>query len=443
MSLGAATPFYKLWWALMPMVKKTRAPGMAFFAVAFVVALFAGLGTERLERKEGRAFLTAWLVVGGVVALLGVTGVFGAMAQSLAAGVEAATGFQKVPAAQANASAIMWGAFGGGVALALAAASAIAASRDRLTPRLFALTLALIVGGDLWLNARGFWIYSPDPKQDWFRLDPVTTRITQAGRTTRVLDLGAVYGADALMAFDVPQVLGYHGNELRYYDELLGNPPEFSNLRYVHLWDLLAVRFAITPSGARNADSIPGFRRVLDSVVTAEGSRANLFERIDPPPYARVVPGAFKASDSSVVVPTLVDPRIDYSRVVLFTPDQPVNPTPIREMPPPSPARATLTAWEPGRMTIALDPAPPQPSYVLVSENWYPDWGATVDGAAAPVLRGDYALITVPVPAGAKRVELSFRSPAYQTGKTISLASLALLAVIALAPIGLKRRRDA
>jgi len=442
-SLGAATPFYKLWWALMPMVKKTRAPGMAFFAVAFVVALFAGLGTERLERKEGRSFLTAWLVVAGVVALLAVTGVFGAMAQSLAAGVEAATGYQKVPAAQANASAIMWGAFGGGVALALAAASAIAASRDRLTPRLFALTLALIVGGDLWLNARGFWIYSPDPKQDWFRPDPVTTRITQAGRTTRVLDLGAVYGADALMAFDVPQVLGYHGNELRYYDELLGNPPEFGNLRYLHLWDLLAVRFAITPSGARNADSIPGFRRVLDSVVTAEGSRANLFERIDPPPYARVVPGAFKASDSSVVVPTLVDPRIDYSRVVLFTPDQPVNPTPIREMPPPSPARATLTAWEPGRMTIALDPPPPQPSYVLVSENWYPDWGATVDGAAAPVLRGDYALITVPVPAGAKRVELSFRSPAYQTGKTISLASLALLAVIALAPIGLKRRRDA
>src|SRR6266480_3664789 len=442
-SLGAATPFYKVWWALMPMVKKTRAPGMAFFAVAFVVALFAGLGTERLERKEGRSFLTAWLVVAGVVALLGVTGGFGAMAQSLAAGVEAATGFQKVPAAQANASAIMWGAFGGGVALALAAASAIAASRDRLTPRLFALTLALIVGGDLWLNARGFWIYSPDPKQDWFRPDPVTTRITQAGRTTRVLDLGAVYGADALMAFDVPQVLGYHGNELRYYDELLGNPPEFSNLRYVHLWDLLAVRFAITPSGARNADSIPGFRRVLDSVVTAEGSRANLFERIDPPPYARVVPGAFKASDSSVVVPTLVDPRIDYSRVVLFTPDQPVNPTPIREMPPPSPARATLTAWEPGRMTIALDPPPLQPSYVLVSENWFPDWGATVDGAAAQVLRGDYALITVPVPAGAQRVELSFRSPAYHTGKTISLVSLLLLAAIVLAPIVLRRGRDA
>ena len=154
-----------------------------------------------------------------------------------------------------------------------------------------------------------------------------------------------------------------------------------------------------------------------------------------------MVPGGLKAPDSAVVIPTLVDPRIDYSRVVLFTPDQPVTPAPIREMPPPSPARAAVTAWEPGRMSLALDPAPPQPSYLLVSENWFPDWRATVDGVPAQVLRGDYALITVPVPAGAKRVELTFRSPAYQTGKTISLLSLALLAAIALVPLAVRRRR--
>src|SRR2546427_7718612 len=84
-TLGAATPFYQLWWALMPMVKKTRAPGMAFFAVAFVVALLAGLGTERLERKEGRPVPTAWLVVAGGVGALGVAGGVGRPAQSLVA----------------------------------------------------------------------------------------------------------------------------------------------------------------------------------------------------------------------------------------------------------------------------------------------------------------------------------------------------------------------
>ena len=94
-------------------------------------------------------------------------------------------------------------------------------------------------------------------------------------------------------------------------------------------------------------------------------------------------------------------------------------------------------------MTIALDPAPPQPSYLLVSENWYPDWRASVDGAPTPVLRGDYALITVPVPAGAKQVALSFHSPEYQTGKAISLASLVVLAAILLLPVAQKRRPDA
>jgi hypothetical protein len=127
--------------------------------------------------------------------------------------------------------------------------------------------------------------------------------------------------------------------------------------------------------------------------------------------------------------------------LLIFTPDQAVTPAPIREMPPPSPARATVTAWQPGQMTIALDPAPPAPSYVLVAENWYPDWHATVDGSSAQVLRGDYALLTVPVPAGARQVELSFRSRDFETGKTISLASLALLLALALVPAALRRRR--
>jgi len=435
-SLGAATPFYRLWWALMPMVKKTRAPGMAFFVVAFVVALLAGFGAERLERKEGGKAVTPWLVVAGVVALLAVSGVFGALAASLAGA--------RAVAAQANASAIMWGGLGSGLALGVTGIAALAAQRDRLTPRLLALTLALVIGCDLWLNAQHFWVYAPNPRADVFRPDPVTDRIKATALPFRTLDLG-VYPGDgaALMAFDIPQVLGYHGNELRYYDDLLGRDQRWGNIRFLHLWDLLAVRYALAPTGTKNADSIPGYKRVLDSAMTSAGISANLFERTAPQPYARVVPGGFKAPDSSLAIPLLTDPRIDYSRLVIFTPDQTVAPAPIREMPPPSPARATVTAWEPGRMTIALDPTPPQPSYVLVSENWFPDWQATVDGAPARVVRGDYTLITVPVPEGAKQVVLQFRSSAYQTGKAISLASLALLAAIALAPIVLKRRRDA
>src|SRR2546422_6242547 len=53
-SLGAGTPFFKLWWTVMPLVKKTRAPGMVFYVVALVTAMFAGLGVERALKGEGK-----------------------------------------------------------------------------------------------------------------------------------------------------------------------------------------------------------------------------------------------------------------------------------------------------------------------------------------------------------------------------------------------------
>src|SRR5207244_3494423 len=147
-SLGATTPFYKLWWALMPLVKKTRAPGMAFFVVAFVTAVFAALG------------------VGAA----------------------------------------------------------------RLTPRLQALALILIVGTDLWLNARPFWSYVKP-----YGRDALIERVAATPAPYRVIDLGPAYPGSVLATFDVPQVLGYHGNELRYYEQLPGGQGEWTNLRYLAL----------------------------------------------------------------------------------------------------------------------------------------------------------------------------------------------------------------
>src|SRR5207249_8288092 len=69
----------------------------------------------------------------------------------------------------------------------------------------------------------------------------------------------------------------------------------------------------------------------LDSVTIFDGARVNLFERVDPAPYARVVPGAVK-TDSATVIPALIDTRMDFSRIVLFTTDQPVIPEPLKKM---------------------------------------------------------------------------------------------------------------
>jgi hypothetical protein len=435
-SLGAGTPFYQLWWAVMPLVKKTRAPGMAFYVVALVTAVLAGLGVDRLlTTSSHRRAMTVTLIVGAVVTLLGITGAFGQLAEGLASGIQAATGRNAVGAAVADGPAILWGGATSGLALA-AVAALLGYGRERLTPRLLALALILIVGTDLWLNARTFWHYTKPLGRD-----PLVDHLAATPVPYRVIDLGPAYRGSVLGTFDIPQVLGYHGNELRYYDELLGGQGEWRNLGFLPLWDLLAVRYAIAPAEAKGIDSIPGYRRVLDTVPMAndDAGRARLFERVAPPLYARVVPGAVKA-DSAAIIPTLVDPRMDYSRIVLFSNDQPVAPEPLKQMPPPTPARAAVTAWQPGRMTVNLDPPPPQASYLLIAENWYPDWRAAVDGRPAPVLRGDYAFITVAVPAGTKVVELMFRSELYERGKLITIVSLVVLLLGLLAAVARRMR---
>ena len=83
-------------------------------------------------------------------------------------------------------------------------------------------------------------------------------------------------------------------------------------------------------------------------------------------------------------------------------------------------------------MTIELSGAAPAASALVVSENYYPGWRATVDGKPATVSRANYNLIGVPLPAGARRIELTFDDAAYQAGKKVTLVAL-LLTLLAIA----------
>src|SRR5260370_32272223 len=170
--------------------------------------MLAGLGGERLL-KDGsrRRIMMPALIIGGIVALLGVTGVFGHIAAALAA----------AKGAGVDQSAILSGAVSSGLALA-ATAAVLGPGHRRLTPRLVSLGLILIVGTDLWLNARPFWLYTKP-----FARDQVINRVSATPAPYRVFQppgAGAPYHGSILMSFDIPELFGDHGNDLRFYDEL-------------------------------------------------------------------------------------------------------------------------------------------------------------------------------------------------------------------------------
>jgi uncharacterized membrane protein YfhO len=76
----------------------------------------------------------------------------------------------------------------------------------------------------------------------------------------------------------------------------------------------------------------------------------------------------------------------------------------------------------------------------VMSENYYPGWRATVNGAEVPVARANYNLIGVSLPAGAQDVELAFHDLRYGTGKLMTLLALAIALIGVAAGIVLARR---
>jgi uncharacterized membrane protein YfhO len=85
-------------------------------------------------------------------------------------------------------------------------------------------------------------------------------------------------------------------------------------------------------------------------------------------------------------------------------------------------------------MRVAIEGRDERPLYLIVAENWYKDWRATIDGADAPVLRAQHTLLSVVVPPGSREVVFEFASPEYVTGRLISLIALLVALTLIIVP---------
>jgi hypothetical protein len=134
----------------------------------------------------------------------------------------------------------------------------------------------------------------------------------------------------------------------------------------------------------------------------------------------------------------------------LLAPDFDARSTVILEEPLPADVEVVAGAtgvveWlerEVDRFTLRV--APDRPSLLVVLDNWFPAWEATVNGELVPVHRANYAFRAIAVPPGEHTVSFRYAPAELRTGAVISLAILALLlAVIAAGSLPLRRRGSA
>jgi hypothetical protein len=425
-ALGADTPFYHIPYALLPGISKTRAPGMMWGQVTFALCVLAAMGFARVramtddERKRWALRLGIITAVAALFLAVAANGLLPALGGEYAGAA--------VPGAQGG---IALGAF------TVVAFAVVAVNNPRWLPAATVLLLALDLGIQnhrfIVIDRRGDALFAPDAVVQALQQDAAAVAqpwrvlpIPADGRHWPLLD-------DYFIEHGIRSVLGYHGNEIHRYDELLGGKNIWNRVGYQPLWRLLAVRYLMTD---QPINVPPGFQRVAGPVASWLGDSTWVWRVPNPAPWAWVVPLAIKVPDAQVD-PTVLSPGFDAGRLALVPSDAAFGTPTIPPQLPPAitpPVPIRVTGRQPGVYVLTIDSLRSD-AVLVVSENWLPTWTARVDGRPAPVARANGTFIAVPVPAHSREVVLEIESRAERRGRYASLAGFAGLLLLAFAGI--------
>jgi len=221
--------------------------------------------------------------------------------------------------------------------------------------------------------------------------------------------------------------------------------------RIGRMWQLANVRYVITAAGFESElnrlfdpekqrfKPVLGFDLVpkpgspsdgrvgLDDITAAVNPSGQyaVIENTAALPRARLYSQWQVLPEDAAVLRRLEDPAFDPEATVVL------NVAPALSGEPPmvsgtnaAPGQAAITQWKPKRVTLRTTAT--VPSVLLLNDRWDAGWHATVDGRETPILRANYLMRGVAVPAGDHTVEFVYAPPMRMLWVTLSAMAVAL-----------------
>ena len=112
------------------------------------------------------------------------------------------------------------------------------------------------------------------------------------------------------------------------------------------------------------------------------------------------------------------------------------------EAPSSSDSTGTITLTENDLKTLKYESNASADGLVVFSEIYYPGWIATIDGKETEIIRANYLLRALKVPAGKHSIEFTFAPKAYTVGNKVTMASSWLVIVILLVTLGWSWKKE-
>lgn len=431
-ALGGTTPIFRIFYYLIPNVESLRAPSNIMFLFIFSVSLLAGMGIQHLIDRayqtsaRARKRLTIYLisvpaalmllallfVISGETMLSLYSSIFYSKAESIAVGqgvTKWTLGLMNLPNIQSG----FWIVF---FLVAVSSGAILSFIRRKMGVVILLLLPLLVMVDGIRFNSRFIKTYDHNKQ---FTANALTEHIGNLPGKFRVLNLKAV-SQDYLPFFGIDVVTGYHGNQLRWYDDLLGGMslrslgnPSFLNLvgaRY-----FLASKNVNIPPNYFGRDSLT-IERDFGSVVVYNNN--NAFPRAFLVNQFEVIP------DRKDIYPLVLSGRFDLANSVFLEEEPPIEVNSGTS----SPGIAEIVSYADDSVLVKLNID--SNALLVLTDNYYRFWEAYVDGEKTVILRADGAFRAVPVKAGTNEVLFKYNRSGNNLPKTVTLLTLLLVAII-------------
>lgn len=455
MALGGHTPVYRLAYYIIPGVKKFRGPATIFYIASFSMAVLSSFGAASLMKNvrdpEKRKIYAYLLVVFGAFFLFAIICAMGR--QSLIQFISNRIGpylrsayspqlaANKIANLRANYPYFLKGLSWAVFLLAANAGLVYLLAARKLAREVWAILVCLLLLVDLWIFDNHFIRPARRPS-DYFSQDEVVSFLKTQKGLFRVFPFRYEHTNNDFLKFhDIQSVAGYHGNALQSYQDFTGAGSSVmfagKNLHNKNFLDILNVRFLISiplPEDVSRFDartreaikSIKDFFQKENFREVFRGRAHAVYENTSALDRATLVPG-YQVLPEDEILGRLKDDSFDPRDVVIL--EEEIDMTvPGGEGPA---GDVEITEYGPNRIVMKVDAR--RNCILLLSENYYEEWQARVDGKKVKTYRADYTFRGIPLPAGLHTVQLDYDSPAMKLGVLLSTLSLALLIVCIIA----------
>ncbi len=428
-SFGGYTPIYRIFYEILPGTQQFRAPSIAFYLFVISATVLAGLAFSRIQdvadrmhasdtSAEGPARAILW-TLGGAVGVALLVAAWASLTPPAGPGevpgriADDARAVQAYLANYQNFVAGMWRLVVlGGVAGALI----VAHLYGRLARRSMAVALTAVIFVDLWSFGSRFVETVEHPDRYFAPDDVVQVLRAVPDRPARVWYLPGLPQTNYPTLYDIELLGGEHGNQLQRYNEFLGTDgTAYTDFRNVgqHPSFLAAgnVRYLVSAQPIE-----------LPFLTEIHRGSAYVYRNEIALPRAYLVDGFRVATEPDGALEVMRAEDFDPSReVVLY--DQPTLLT-VAE-PALGVGLAEIVRHDPDEVVVRVEPG--APSLLVLADNYYPGWEATVDGQPAEILQANHTFRAVEVPEGASEVRFEFRPASVTIGLWIYGILLLLL----------------